>query len=133
MELVIGIIFAALITWIFSRYYYRRANHDQNELFNKIPEYIRQGIINDQRDRLTVKELNKLIRSKTIDQHKEGIKKFKACPKCGSRNITIGRDIVDVDADGDQESGPIFTPIYADTITCEDCKWTKNEFDDLEV
>ena len=133
MELAIGIIFTALITWISCHYYYKKAYHDQNKLFDKIPEYIRQGIIEDQRDRLTVKELNKLIRLKTIDQHEEGVRKFKACPKCGSQNITIGKDIIDVDADGDLESGPIFTPICADTITCGDCNWTKNEFDDLEI
>jgi hypothetical protein len=118
MELAIGIIFTALITWIFCHYYYKRANHDQNRLFDKLPEYIRQGIIEDQRDKITVKELNKLIRLKTIDQHEEGVRKFKACPKCGSKNLTIGRDVIDVDADGDQESGPIFTPIYADIIIC---------------
>ena len=133
MQLAIGIFLGALITWIITHYYYRKANHDQNELFNKIPEYIRQGIIDDRRDKLTVKELNKLIQLKTIDKHKEGIRKFKACPKCGSLNIRVGRDIIDVDAGGDLESGPEFTPIYADTITCIDCGWAKHEFNDLEI
>lgn len=133
MQLVVGIIFTALITLIVSHYYYKKANHDQNRLFSKMPEYIRQGIIDDQREKLTVKELNKLIRLKTIDQHEEGISKFKACPKCGSQNIAIGKDIIDVDADGDIESGPVFTPIYADTITCGNCNWKKSEFDDFEI
>ena len=133
VNLIIGIFSGAIASWVIAHFYYRKSNHDQNDLFNKLPEYIRQAVLEDQREKLSVKELNELIRLKTIDKMKKGFEAFKACPKCGSKNITVGDELYDVDVSGSSLDDATYSPIFIKCITCQECGWKKTEADDLEI
>jgi len=130
---IFSFVLGLIASWIIAHFYYKKSNHDQNDLFNKLPEYIRQGLLEDQREKLSVKELNELIRLKTIDEMKKGFDAFKACPQCGSNSLTIGKELYDVDVDYKPGEGESFYPSYVECITCGDCGWKKTEADDLEL
>jgi len=120
LTLIIGIVVGTIITWIITRYYYVRATKNQTDFCNKLSEFTRKVIL---REKLTVKELNELLESKTIDKTHKGLFPFKACPKCGSKNLKIGVDY-DPYYDGDDYVSNPF-----ELIQCVDCGWSKTESD----
>jgi len=123
LTLIIGIVVGAIITWILAHHYYIRATKDQSELFHKLDDNLRETILNDRKEKLSIKELNELLESKTIDKTHGGLFPFKACPKCGSENLRIGTDN-DPYHDGDDYVRNPF-----ELIQCLDCGWSKTEFD----
>ena len=123
LTLIIGIAVGAIITWIITRYYYVRATKDQTDLYNKLSEFTRKLILEDQRKKLNVKELNELLESRTIDKTHKGLFPFKACPKCGSKNLKIDVDYDPYHDGDDYVSNPF------ELIQCVDCGWSKTESD----
>jgi len=117
ITLAVGI----LAGWLITALYYRKSNRDQRFLLAKIPEEIRNALKEDQRIRLTVKELNDLIEQKTMDMRKKGLEAFKACPKCGSTNIGIGWDWEVEDPDH---------AFKFNVVECGDCHWRKDDLHD---
>ena len=123
ITLIIGTIFGAAISWFITRYYYLKSNHDQNHLFDKIPDEIRKILLEDQREKFSVRELNELIRAKTIDIAKKGFDAYKACPKCGSINIKKGKTRI---AEPDEE---FHNGIVELNIKCVDCGWEETDYE----
>jgi hypothetical protein len=118
----------AVISWILTHLYYRRGNRDQNKFFNKFSKDIREMILADKRDSLSVLDLNDLLRKKIIDYEIPGPFKYKACPKCGSSNLWRGKDYwVDVEAGDNGEAVYSGTPYSV--IECMDCHWRKAELE----
>jgi hypothetical protein len=66
--------------------------HDQNVLFNKLPEFIRKAVLEDQRDRISVKELNELIRLK-IDETK-GLNPSRPASSVDQRILELGKNFM---------------------------------------
>ena len=116
----------ALITLVVSHLYFKRSGKEQFLIYNKLSDELKKIILNDQREKLTVKELNELLKEKTIDPNSKEIFPFKCCPKCGSDNIVHDTDhIVDVDVGDFGEPMPYATPYKK--IYCYDCSWEKDE------
>jgi hypothetical protein len=72
MEIILflsGLLFGSLISWLITHVYYKKASQDQNTVFNKLSEEVRSAILEDNREKLSVFELNELIREKTIDRN----------------------------------------------------------------
>jgi len=128
LSLIIGIggmLVGVIITWIIARHYYFRATKDQATLFYKLDDSLRKTILNDQREKLSVKELNEILTSKTLDENYKGKLPFKACPKCGSENLQRGIEY-DVEHDGEN-----FIGIPYGSIVCIDCGWVKTDFNEI--
>ena len=65
---LLGLVLGALASWRITHIYYKKSSVDQNALFNKLSKEVRDVILNDNRNKLSVLELNELIRGKTIDE-----------------------------------------------------------------
>jgi DNA-directed RNA polymerase subunit RPC12/RpoP len=124
-------ILSVIITWAVTKHYYRKAALDQDEAaanqrkaFDKLPDMIRSALLEDHRNKLTVKELNELIEMKTIDNKKEGLAKYRACPKCGSTRLDWGSDW---EVDSYNEFGDADAAHEIEMIKCPDCGWTDAE------
>jgi len=124
LSIIIGIIGGGVIGWIVAHHYFIRANTAQTKLFNKLPDELRDVILEDQREKLSVAELNEILESKTIDKNHKGRFPYKACPKCGSKKLEIGTDY-EVDHNGDN-----FVRAPFELIQCLDCGWSKTEFEE---
>lgn len=121
MNGLITLAVGVLAGWLTTAIYYRKSTRDQRRLIAKIPEEIRTALREDQRNKLTVKELNELMELKTLDKRKRGLEAFKACPKCGSPNISI-REEWEVDS---PDSAWQFN-----IVECKDCHWSKDDLSD---
>jgi len=116
LQFITGLLLGGFITWIVTHLYYRRgrldARSDQEIIYNKLSKEIRDAILQDARNKLTVKELNDLINEITLDPDSPAPLPFKACPKCGSENLR-GGEYTDVDRDD-----------HYYYLKCEDCGWS---------
>jgi len=76
-----------------------------------------------QKNMLTIKELNTLLKEKVIDKESKDIFPYKLCPQCGYNKLNRGFDyFIDNDSDG-------FYAIKIQNIECTNCGWQKNEMD----
>lgn len=117
---IFGLVTGGVISLCITHIYYRKSTHDQNTLFNKLSEELRNLILHDHRDRLSVMDLNELIQKKTIDTEIGEAIPYIACPRCGSEDLKRSSD---VEVDYDLE-GPILAGHY-DIVQCRNCGWTK--------
>lgn len=85
-----GIVTGGLTTWGVAQLYYRKASNEQNTLFNKLSQEVREAILGDARKTLSVVELNKVLEDKTIDLAIQDPLPYKACPKCGFTDLARG-------------------------------------------
>ena len=106
------------LTWFITRFYYRKASQEQRTILDKIPEELKAILQGDQRGRLTVKELNELLESKTLDKTKTGLDTFKVCPKCGSAHLGRGTDWEVDDPDN---------AFQYNVVDCADCGWREDD------
>ncbi|TFG75549.1 MAG: hypothetical protein E4H21_08565 [Thermodesulfobacteriales bacterium] len=118
MNAIITLAVGILAGWLITALYYRKSSRDQRHLLEKVPEEVRKALKEDQRDRLTVRELNELLESKTIDKTKTGLEVFKVCPKCGSSHLSKGKNW--------EVSSPDDAFQYNE-VWCADCDWSKND------
>jgi hypothetical protein len=128
LTFTLGILLGGIITVVVAHLYYRQSYRDQELLWGKFSDELRELILSDTRSRLTVPELNDLLREKTIDPHSDRPFPYKVCPQCGSENI-----IEDVDIEADVEPGDdgeaFSTPIYFKALRCDDCGWRISQAD----
>lgn len=86
--LAIGAILGAFSSWYIQHVYAARASTEQQALFNKLSADVRQAILEDQRDTLSIIELNELIEHKAkagkLDKRAFS---YVACPRCGSTEL----------------------------------------------
>ncbi len=123
MEIILfllGLMFGGLISWGITHAYHKKSSKDQNAVFNKLSEEVREAILNDNREKLSVLELNELIREKTIDEEVGEAIPYMACPKCGSEDLERTSDVeVDYGSEGPELAG------HYDIVSCKKCEWTK--------
>jgi len=84
--------------------------------------------IEDKHEHLSVKDLNSLIREKTIDLNSKDQFPFKACPKCGSKNLTR-EPAFDVGCDVGDDGEPDYYKFDIPAIQCPKCGWSRTEQD----
>ena len=120
LQFVLGMITGGIISWEITHVYYKKSSANQKKLYNKLTDKIRNAILNDNREKLSVSELNKLIREKTIDKNVGEAIPYMFCPKCGSDELKRTSD-VEVDH---QPEGPQLL-YHFDIIQCRQCGWTK--------
>jgi len=115
-----GLLFGGLISWGITHTYYKKSSKDQNDVFNKLSEEVRVAILDDNREKLSVSELNGLIREKTIDEEVGEAIPYMACPRCGSEDLERSSDVeVDYGPEGPELAG------HYDIVRCKECEWTK--------
>jgi len=110
--LIIGVVLGAGCSWLVTHWYYRKSNADQGLVYDKLTDEVRQLIRDDQRTRISVRELNELLDQRTIDPNSSAPLPFLACPRCGSENLSHKSA---TDAQHDE--------IYY-MIDCRDCHWS---------
>ena len=114
MEIVLFILGVGL-GWLITHIYYKKSSSEQVIIYSKLSSELKDTILRANSKNLTVAELNELIEQETIDYDdmKEGDPlPYKACPKCGSKNLKKGEYV-----DGKHDE------LYY-VVTCEECKWT---------
>jgi hypothetical protein len=117
---LLGLIIGGLTSWAIAHAYYKKSSKDQNAVFNKLSEEVRVAILDDNREKLSVLELNELIREKTIDEEVGEAIPYMACPKCGSEDLERTTDVeVEYGPEGIESGTPY------DIIRCKECGWTK--------
>lgn len=117
---LLGLMFGGLISWGITHAYYKKSSKDQNAVFNKLSEDVRDAILDDNREKLSILELNELIRQKTSDEEVGEAIPYMACPRCGSENLERTSDVeVDYGPDG-PESGMVYY-----IVRCKECGWEK--------
>ncbi|MHB8881858.1 MAG: hypothetical protein ACYC69_10180 [Thermodesulfovibrionales bacterium] len=123
MEIILfllGLIVGGITSWGVTHAYYRKSSNEQNILFNKLSEEVRDAIMEDKREHLTVLELNELIREKTIDESGGEAIPYMACPHCGSDDLERTSDVeVDYGPEGPESGTPY------DIVKCPKCNWIK--------
>lgn len=74
----------------------------------------------DNREKLSVFELNELIKEKTIDKDVGEAIPYTACPRCGSENLERTSDVeVDYGIEGPELAG------HYHIVRCKECDWEK--------
>ena len=114
LSLIAGAILGGMFSWGISAYYYKKSNEDQRSLFNKLSSDVRQAILGDARENLTVRELNGLLEAKVLDEEAatHDPLPYKACPTCGNEELVRTSHL---DREGDEE-------YYV--IGCTSCGWS---------
>ena len=108
-----GLFIGALASWGITHWYFKRSSPDQERLYGKLSADVRQAILGDSRERLSVPDLNQLLDDKTIDPTATGDPlPYKACPKCGSFDLQKG-----------EHMNPKRDDLYY-VIECKQCGWT---------
>ncbi|MFH1371919.1 MAG: hypothetical protein ABII09_11635 [Planctomycetota bacterium] len=125
-EFIGGIILGGIVSWVIARRFYLLAHQDQKILYNKLSSEIRETILSDKRESITISQLNDLLRKKTLDASGDNELPYKICPKCGSDNLTRNKDFVVEEESGD-DGLPFQIPIPYKTIECDNCGWKDNE------
>lgn len=100
------------ISWVLTHVYYRKSSTEQEALYKKLSDNLRKMILEDPRDSLTVLDLNQLLHMKIIDKRRVNQGDplpYKACPKCGSKNLARG------EMNRDDSNYLV--------ISCKDCDW----------
>jgi len=105
------LILGAFLGWLVTHIYARRGGKEQAELFHKLSSELKNVILEDKRESLTVAELNILLTQKTIDSASPEPLPYKRCPKCGSDHLARKQYY---DSSNDTVS-------Y--NIACTSCKW----------
>jgi hypothetical protein len=100
----------------------KRLEKQQRELIYKLPSRVVAALEHDKRQKLTVPELNQLLREQTVDVTKDDVLAYKACPQCGSERI---REIEKGVVDGDREGIDVM-PVRV--VKCDECGWQTDEF-----
>lgn len=126
LEFFAGLILGGLISWAITHRYYVRSGRDQKAVFNKLSSDLKELILSDKRDSLSVADLNDLLRKRVIDRASHGPLPYKVCPKCGSENIFGSKDFI-VDAELGDNGMPFHTATPYKTIECDDCGWKDDE------
>lgn len=86
--LVTGAILGALSSWYIQHVYAAKTSTEQQALFNKLSADVRKAILEDQRDTLSIVELNELIEHKAkAGKLDNRVFSYVACPKCGSTEL----------------------------------------------
>jgi predicted RNA-binding Zn-ribbon protein involved in translation (DUF1610 family) len=117
---LLGLVLGALTSWGITHTYYKKSSVDQKALYNKLSKEVRDAILNDSRDKLSVLELNELIREKTIDEEVGEAIPYMACPRCGSEDLERTLDAeVDYGPEGPELAG------HYDIVRCKKCDWIK--------
>jgi len=124
----IGLLVGALISWGIAHAYHRKASRDQRKIFDKLSSEVREVILSDKRESITVAQLNELLRKKTLDESSDDVLPYKVCPKCGSENILRTNDFI-VDVEPGDDGMPFHTAAPYKTIECDDCGWKDDEID----
>lgn len=76
-----------VLGWAIQHIYSLRSSKERKELFSKLSTDLRDMIVSDPRDTLSVSDLNELIEQRTIDRTANEPLPYKACPKYGSTEI----------------------------------------------
>ena len=95
---VTGLIIGGFTSWVITHIYYKKSSQDQKKIYDKLTDEVKDIILNTQKDHLSIKELNDLIKDKVTIKDSKDIYPYKFCPKCGSEAINRYTDQV-VDAD----------------------------------
>jgi len=112
MSLEITLFFAGVIVgWAIQHVYSARSSKEQRALFEKLSSELRDLILEDPREHLSVAELNALIDDRTIDPTGNDPLPYIACPKCGSSDLKK-RESFDAQHDD----------VYY-TVRCKACGW----------
>jgi hypothetical protein len=126
MDIILTVI-GALFGWFANHLYSRQGSKElrdrfgeQAELIAKMPASFLAALHEDQRSKLSVRELNELLKKFTTT----GDGDVTACQQCGSTSLNRDGD-ADVDYDGD---GGASLNYYIDSVTCDDCGWQHNEY-----
>lgn len=84
---IVSLILGTFFGWVISHVYYLKSNKDQNAVYNKLEDSVRDIIRSDQREKLSVKELNELLDDRVMDPEDSSPFPYKVCPKCGNEDL----------------------------------------------
>lgn len=112
ITLFVGAVLGGMISWVITHLYYQKSTTEQKAITSKLSREVKEAILNLHTEKLTVKDLNKLLEEKTIDGEANGDPlPFKACPKCGSTKLERG-------------SADYHDDLYY-FIKCTECEWNE--------
>jgi len=89
----LALVFIGIVTgWLITHLYSVSSTRDQRLVFRKLSDEITDAILSDQRNSLSVQDLNNLLNSKVLDKTSTEPLPYLACPKCGSEDLKKGQD-----------------------------------------
>ena len=110
-SLSIGALLGGVTSWAITHAYYRRSTKELKEAFSRLPETIQQVASTSTLSKLSVADLNAILRSRVIDLQGSGEFPYKACPMCGSTELEIRTDFHSAEPEANEESGANWVPI----------------------
>jgi len=112
MGIILSIVVGALISWFITHSYYKKSAVDQQKISSKLSDEVKETILNSSAEKLSIKDLNKLLEDKIYDKDAKGDPlPYKACPECGSHELVASSAI-----DHEHYEQYFF-------IKCENCGW----------
>jgi predicted RNA-binding Zn-ribbon protein involved in translation (DUF1610 family) len=112
-SLLVGAVLGAVFGVPINEWYHRRSRKEGEDLLRKIPEEVVRMLRQDDREHLTIPELNELLRAATRHDEPGDPLPYKACPECGSTELERS-SATDPREDGD-------TYYF---IKCRQCRWS---------
>ena len=70
---IAGLAVGGVITWLIAHVYYRKANADQNKLYNKLSDDMRSVILQDRRPNLSIRDLQESMAQMAIEDRRTDI------------------------------------------------------------
>jgi len=84
---ILTAVISGFIVWILTYAYYRKTTHHPRLVFQKLPADLQQGIVEEDKDTLSMNDLTALIANKTRDPRLCGPDRYTTCPTCGSEEV----------------------------------------------
>lgn len=67
LSLIIGVVLGATFSWLITHIYYKKSNHSQQILFDKLTSDVKTAIIQSDKNSIGSEQLKELLSNITID------------------------------------------------------------------
>lgn len=125
--LLAGAILGAVSSWYIQHVYFAKASSEQEVLFKKLSIEVRNAILEDQRQNLSIVELNEVIMAKALAGQQRRAFAYVMCPKCGSENLEKSAIVWTVyDPDGTKKQP-------GHLVKCKNCNWVEGDHEEHET
>ena len=110
---IIGIMAGALLNHMYYAISNKKQEKQNNDLIRMLSKEVQDIIIRNNKENLSVLELNHLLDEKTVEDDTDDPLPFKACPKCGNEELNRSSCT-------DDERGDTYY-----SIECKKCGWSE--------
>lgn len=113
MEMLLGVLFGGVVSWVISQYYYVRANKEKPDWLTA--ENLKEILAKNPNDLdWTAQQIIQLYESKIMSEDSSAPMPYSRCPQCGSDKLRRQTAL-------DHKSDTVYY-----LISCDKCRWASS-------